>query len=347
VFKAQADIAERVASALSVTIGANDRAALRRPDSRDPDAREAVMLGFSLLQKRGASNLKQAIVQFDRAIAHDSMYARAWAGKAEAHGLLPSYFDTTANVEAAFATAERAARRALALDSLLPDAHAALATVIHERPNEALREVDRAIALDPGSAMAQSRRGTLLLLLGRVADAEAPLRRTIALDPLVAAHTARLGWWYLAAGRIDSLPNIMHRVIELDPLNTVIPYLGAVMYAHAGRLDDAIKACAAYSGHTETCKDIWSALVDPRQGGHTLALLNGRGRNGGELILTMPSFRALGYARLGATDSAFAALREVTTEHDANLMAWINSPWFTPLKTDLRWDAIVGEMRRQ
>ncbi|HEY9228331.1 MAG TPA: tetratricopeptide repeat protein, partial [Gemmatimonadaceae bacterium] len=257
VFKAQADIAERVSSALSVTIGASYRAALRRPESTDAEAREAVMLGFRLVQRRGLVNIKQAIVQFDRAIARDSMYARAWAGKAEGHGLLPAYFDTATNKTEAFAIAERAARRAMALDSLLPESHSALATVISDRPNEALRATERAIALDPGSAMAHSRRGTLLLMLGRVAEAEAPFRRAIALDPLVSAHTARLGWWFLATGQVDSMAAALRRAVELDPANTVLSYLGAVMFAHLGRLDDAVQLCAAYSGRPESCAALW------------------------------------------------------------------------------------------
>ncbi len=316
VFTAQADIAEKVASALSVTIGATERAALRRPGTRDQKAREAVTLGFALEEKRGLPNIRDALVQFNRAIARDSSYALAWAGRAEAYNLLPAYLDTTMSAKTASAIVEQSARRALALDSLLPEAYVALAGTLIGRPNDALHAVDRAIALDPNSAMALTRRGTILLLLGRVAEAEAPLRRAVALDPLVAANTARLDWWFMATGRNDSATALRQHATELEPTNTMIAYLGAVVSAHAGRLDDAISGCAAYSGRREVCKELWTGLIDPRQGRRTLALLDDAGRKSGEMILTLPSFRALGYARLGATDSAFAALRQVAGQRD-------------------------------
>lgn len=195
--------------------------------------------------------------------------------------------------------------------------------------------------------MAFTRRATLLMLLGRVAEAEAPFRRAITLDPLVGAYTARLGWWYMATGKMDSAVFTLRRAVELDPLNTVLPYLGALMYAHAGRLEDAVKACAAFSGNAARCRDLWSGLVDPRQGNRALAILHERGRNGGEPIVTDAAFRAIAYSRLGATDSAFAALREMGRNNISNAMAFINSPWFKPLHDDPRWDQIVGAMRRR
>ena len=91
----QSDVAEQVALALSVTIGGAARESLRRPDSRNPEARDAQLLGRSLLRQRGLTNLRQAVTHFRRAIALDSKYARAWAGYSSAYGLLPVYLDQT------------------------------------------------------------------------------------------------------------------------------------------------------------------------------------------------------------------------------------------------------------
>ncbi|MFI5240069.1 MAG: protein kinase, partial [Gemmatimonadales bacterium] len=116
VFKVQADIAERVASALSLTLGGATRAALHRQDTDDPAARDAQLLGRYLLRQRGVANLRGAVTAFNRAISRDSGYARAWAGLSEATVLLPQYYDTTESDAVVLARAEHAAQRAVTLD---------------------------------------------------------------------------------------------------------------------------------------------------------------------------------------------------------------------------------------
>jgi serine/threonine-protein kinase len=347
VFKVQADIAERVASALSVTVGASARQAIRRPESNDPEARTDVQVGFNLLDKRGLANIRQAIKQFDRAIARDSSYARAWAGRAEAYRLLVSYLDPDITYDSAMAIAEPSVRRALALDSLLPEAHAALATVLFPSPHAALRAADRAIELDPGSAAAHSRRGSILMILGKVAESEEDFRRAVELDPLVAAYTMRLGWWYLAAGYMDSVPVAAQRYIELDPTNTALNHYAAPLFAYAGKLTEAVDACVKGGADIDGCRDLWTGLVDTRQGARAIRMLASDKRMKGSKSLMVPGFRATAYARLGMADSALSSLRQSVAEHDANSFAFVNSPWLQPLRSDPRFGQIIGEMRRR
>lgn len=96
-------------TALSVTLGDTARAALHHEESTNPDARDAQLLGRFLLRQRGYSNLQQAADASQRAIEHDSNYARAWAGLSEANGLLPAYSDTLLDDSAYRARASGAA----------------------------------------------------------------------------------------------------------------------------------------------------------------------------------------------------------------------------------------------
>ena len=133
VFKVQTSVAERVASALSVTLGGATRAALNHKESANPDARDAQLLGRYLLKQRGTANLRRAMGAFQNAIAHDSSYARAWAGLSEAAALLPSYYDTAETATVLLARAEFAARRAVELDSTLPEVQLARARASEEQ----------------------------------------------------------------------------------------------------------------------------------------------------------------------------------------------------------------------
>ncbi|MFN8652187.1 MAG: protein kinase [Gemmatimonadales bacterium] len=349
VFRVQADVAERVAAALSVRLGPAEAVALRQQDSRDPEARDALLLGRSLLRQRGLDNLRRAVTEFRRAIGRDSGYARAWAGYAEAYGYLPAYFDSTVRWDESLAESERAARRAAALDSLLPEAHLALATALFHgvRLQAALTSVDRAIQLDPSAAMAQKLRGEVLLAQGRVQDAEVPLRRALALDPLVPVHHANLGLWFVADGQLDSAAASMQRASQLDSANALWHYALAFVRAHQGQADAAVEECVAFGAPEPTCRTIWGGALEPARRPALVQLLGELGRDPARVPWFPPAFQAIAYAKIGETDSAFARLRLALVPGNYEFHGLINAPWFASLRTDPRWDAVVGTMQRQ
>ncbi len=348
VFAVQADVAERVAAALSITLGSADLAAMRRPESRNPEARDAQLLGRSLLRQRGLDPLRRAVVEFRRAIALDSTYARAWAGYSEAFGYLPTYGDTTVTNDEAITESERAARRAVALDSLLSDAHLALATALEHgfRFNEGLAAARRAVALDPGSPLALKEEGLLLLALGRVAEAGPPMKRAAVLDPLVPPIVADLGSWYAAAGFPDSASRLDRRAIDLDPSTGIWQFALQINSGTAGHLEEAVAACTRFSGREALCRSLWSGVLLPGHEAAGLAALDQLGTDRGPMTLS-PVEQAWFYARLGRPDSAFARLARGIAERSPLLYAGINHPWFAPLRSDPRWTKIVGAVQQR
>jgi tetratricopeptide (TPR) repeat protein len=337
VFKVQADVAERVASALSVSLAATTRTSIRRTDTQDPEAREATMLGWSLVSRRGAPNITQAIVQFRRALARDSMYARAWAGLAEAEAVAPTYGLNVADSIGSIA------RRAVALDSLSPEAWIALSSTLtfELHLHDALAAADRAIALDPSSAAAHSRRGMVLLALGRVADAEAALRLSTQLDPLVAAYVAREVPLDLARSDTDSLIRRIARVRELEPTNHAFLTFMSGALMQLGHPQEAISACADQAP-ADACRRQVEAILSPNRRAEALALLDAYSPAYGMSMLGAGTLRAAIYAHLGERDKAFALLRAAFEKpNDRLLFVYVNSPWLAPLKSDPRWQSIV------
>ena len=349
VFKVQSDVAEQVALALSVTIGSTARATLRRPDSRNPEARDAQLRGRALLRQRGLANLRQAVTHFRRAIELDSTYARAWAGYSSAYGLLPVYFDPSMKPAEAYAEAERAARRAVALDSLLPEAQSALAVALYHnfQFKAALATTDRAIALDPSSALAYKDRAEILLAQGRVAEAEAPSRRAIALDPLVPVLHANLAVWLTTVGQDDSAIALAKRVVAMDPSNPFWQFSRLGTLLATGRVADAVDACIKLGASSTFCRKAWPGFMDPARRADGLAVLGELSRDPELARLTPPIFQAALYAHLGVPDSAFARLREALRPGGNEIHGFINSRWIAPLKSDPRWDEIVGTVQRQ
>jgi tetratricopeptide (TPR) repeat protein len=116
--------------------------------------------------------------------------------------------------------AEAAARRALALDDTLAEAHASLAGVLyryHWDWDGAAKEFDRSLALNPNYAEGHRARAVYLLTLRRHEDALTAIRRAQALSPLSPAIHADLAAALWRLGRSDEARAQLERTLEIDP----------------------------------------------------------------------------------------------------------------------------------
>jgi tetratricopeptide (TPR) repeat protein len=230
---------------------------------------------------------------------------------------------------------------------MLPEAHMALAQVLFHRVRlrDALASVDRAIELDPSSAIAIKDRADILMTQGRVAEAAVSMRRAVVLDPQVPVIQADMSVIYMALGKIDSAIISNRRAIVLDSTNAFWYYTAANMFSLAGQRDSAFAACLRFAGDERYCRMLNDGLLDPSRRAPLLAYLGPLLQHPDPRI--PPWAQALFYAGMGATDSAFARLRVAVTNGEQEFYAAINAPWMAPLKRDPRWDQIVGKVQRQ
>ena len=129
VFEVQDELTRAIVAELEPTLrGTARQVASERRGTGDPAAYEHYLRGRYFWQRRGAPGLLKAIDEFRAAIARDSAFARAWAGIALVYVVLPSYHAVDADSLTQLGIA--AARRALALDSTVADAHLALASAL-------------------------------------------------------------------------------------------------------------------------------------------------------------------------------------------------------------------------
>jgi tetratricopeptide (TPR) repeat protein len=141
--------------------------------------------GLYKLNRRTLPLLKEAAEDFKRAVAADPKYVSAYAALADVYALLPQYGAPNASVLAD--TARSYAEGALRLDPNSAEAHAALGTILcylDWKYPDAERELKRAIQLNPNYATAHQWYAELLMIVGRNAEAVREAQRAVALDPL-------------------------------------------------------------------------------------------------------------------------------------------------------------------
>jgi tetratricopeptide (TPR) repeat protein len=150
----------------------------------DPEAQEFYLKGRYYWSHRTDASLHQAIDAFTQAVVHDSEYAQAYAGLAECYDIMPEF--SSMPREEAFPRAIASARKAIALDPSLAEAHRALAFPLFYwewKVPAALSEYQRAIQLDPRDEEAHHWYATSLLTLGRYQESMVEIDRAQKLNP--------------------------------------------------------------------------------------------------------------------------------------------------------------------
>ncbi|MEE8117911.1 MAG: tetratricopeptide repeat protein, partial [Gemmatimonadales bacterium] len=172
VFAVQDEVARAIVTSLEVHLGGPAGSAIVDRETQSLDAYNAYLLGRYYWNKRTMEDMIRAEEYFLDAIAADSSYALAWSGLADTYALFaPSEYDVrTISGAEALDRGERAARRAIAIDSTLAEAHNALAAILEKRLDfaGAERAFRRAIELNPNYPTARQWFGGLLVTMGRV-----------------------------------------------------------------------------------------------------------------------------------------------------------------------------------
>lgn len=244
-------ISEKLSTHLSFRITSEQRDFLRRKPTSSSDAFEAFLRGRYLLSLRSEGDLVRAAAEFERAVVLDPNFALAFAGLGDCYALL-SVYDERPPAEA-FPKAREYARRALALDPKLGEAHATLGFIAYRYDWDwegAEREFEAAIALRPDYATAHHWQGELFNALGRFSEGEAALRRALAIDPSSSVIKTDLGYGLYLAGKYDVAVAQFDRTIEADPNFALSYYCLSDAYAELGRADEAVAKFAIWMKKT-------------------------------------------------------------------------------------------------
>ena len=191
--RVQDEIARAIVDKLTEKLGGHAAGPLVKRPTDDLDAYNLYLQGRYYWARRGGF-LRKAVECFEQAIARDPAYAHAYAGLADAYGVLGIYGLITP-AEAA-SKAKPAAARAVALDDTLAEAHRSMAAYRVSFEWDLIgaeREYRRALELGANSAEVYAIYGYCLAYLRRVDESLAAIQRARTLEPesvLVASYCA-------------------------------------------------------------------------------------------------------------------------------------------------------------
>jgi len=228
VFAVQEEIAKEISEKLSLKLSGAEKQQLARRPTENLKAFQYYMQGRSYINRRTREDQLAAIRYCQKAIDEDRNYALAYAGLAEAYGTLGAY-GYIAPIEGQ-RKAEETARKALALDDNLAEAHAAVgqAYVQFAPSNFPLgdRELRHAIGLSPSLALAHFYLGVSLTRQGRLDESLEEHLRARELDPLSSIIARQFAIPYYFKRDYARALELLRQANELGPAFTTTWEIG-------------------------------------------------------------------------------------------------------------------------
>lgn len=212
----QSDLAGKIARTLRLEIDPDGRGR-RAPVTEDLQAYRLYARGRAFMSDRSRVSMWRAVESFERALERDDGFALAWAGLSDALVLLGDYHHEEPDVVRD--RGERAARRALALDPALAEAHASLGNFLswQRRLSEAIEAHRHAAELRPGYAHAHQWLCWVSLLAGHPEVARRAGARATVLDPFEPEAGINLAAAHLGVGDASAALAETKRVLALYP----------------------------------------------------------------------------------------------------------------------------------
>jgi serine/threonine-protein kinase len=350
VFAFEDEIAKRVVDALELHLPAEDARNGSEPARLGGAAHDAYLRGRHFWARRTGDSLSRAAMAFRSAIETAPSFAAAHASLALAHATQGVYGALAPS--AVMPLARSAAEHALALDSRLGDALAALGCVqavydwdfaLAERTFRRAAEVDAENPTVHHWMAAQ-----LLLPLGRFGEAQLALRRARALDPLSTTIGVTIGLAHSAAGELDAALETFAQVRAIDPHFSMEPFFTGLALAEAGQFGEAmasLERAAALSGRSAESLAA-SARVHAYVGDATGArMLLAELDEQRAARYVSPALFAEVHAALGDADAAFASMDAAIETRSAELIWAARRSGYAPLRSDPRWAGVLARIR--
>ncbi|MGE5741420.1 MAG: protein kinase domain-containing protein [Candidatus Aminicenantes bacterium RBG_16_66_30] len=347
VFAIQDEITLAIVDHLRVKLLGEEKNALLKRHTDNPEAYNLYLMGRFFWNKRTAEGVKKGLECFVRTIQLDPTFARAYAGISDCYGVFAYYW---APPRATLTKAREAAARALELDPTLAEAQTSMAFVKQKLERDwaaAEQGYRRAMELDPDYMWAPHWYSLYLAVMGRHQESFVQIKRALAIEPTSAQVTMVHGMLFYLARFYDRAIEELGRAVELEPQHVLATFYLGLAHLESGRPGEAlalVTRSAELTGHAP----FWIqgiGYVHATAGRRDLAegVLAKIHEMTGKAYFS-PVFMALIHFRLGQVDRGFEWLDRAYADGDH----WIEFikvfPGFDNARSDPRYAELVGKL---
>jgi serine/threonine-protein kinase len=348
ILQLQSEVTRAIAGEIKLTLSPREEQRLASAPSVNRKAYELYLKGKYHWNKRTEEALTKAIEYYRQSIEEDPAYAWGYAGLAECYTVLSFY--SRVPPKESFPKAQAAAARAIAMDSTVADAYAALGDALlhYDRDWEgAQRAFHRALELKPGHATARTWFAEYLIAMGRYEEAIAEVKRARELDPLSLIINSSVGWNLYNAGRYDEAITVLQKTLDLNPDFPNAHFVLGQTYAEKSMYEEAI-------AELQTARSLAPTDMRHMQGLGYAYARSGKIDEAYRMLNELKDLEkdgyqsayhvAVVYAGLGETDQMMLWL-EKAMEEGAPYMPFCSvAPVFDSVRSDPRFTALLRQM---
>ncbi len=347
VFAIQSDVAQRVAGALEIHLGASDR---ERVDKKPTDDLEAYTLYLKGTFHRGEMTEQgylKAIRFFKEALGRDPKFALAYSGIADCYARLAE--DGMVPPNEGYSKAKEYAEKALALDDLA-EAHVTLGAVMGEYffdQTAAEKEFKLALNLNPNYGKVCHSYGVHLACMGRLDEAITEIERAYELNPLALDVNNCAAAKFCDANQFDKSVMFCEKMFRIDENFVPAHQRLAEAYLQQSRIDDAIdvlkKAVTLSNGQALVRAKLGFAFAragKPQESRKILTELEEESRN----KYVSPVAIALVHCGLGEKEKAISYLEKAREEHAGGIVAVNVVKFWASLRPEPAFNKLVSSI---
>ena len=345
------DISREISAGLKLELTGEEKKQLVKRYTANAQAYELYWKGRYHWNQRKPDDINQAIQYFKQAIELDPQYALAYTGLADCY-VLGNVLQLSPKEAMPIAT--DAARKALAIDNQLAEAHTSLAKIKLSYEwdwSGAEAEFQQAIQLNPGYATAHQWYGVFLSEVGRHNDSIRERTRAQELDPLSLSISTGLGRALYWARRYDESIQQLQATMSRDQnyadtyWSLGLAYEQKKMYAEAvssfQRAVDLSKTSEFAEGKPEMLALLGHAYALDGKKTEAVAILDQLKGFTATKRYVSPYAVALIYVALNERDSAFQWLEQAFSERDENFIHLKVDPRLDPIRSDPRFPDLL------
>lgn len=342
ILSVQSEITSDVAQGLQVTLKPGEREAITRTPTSNAEAYRLYLLGRYHSKKATEDELVLAIDLYQKTLALDPKYSMALVGLADCYRTFAIAGWHMSSREAMERSRE-AATKALAIDSELAPAHAALAWTLYMYDQDwegAEREFRKAASLSPDDADIRRGLAHMLSLAGRHNEAIAEGKLAVDLDPLSLLTNALYAQFLFYGGRTGEAVDQVNKTFAIEPNFWIAHNLLGRILLTEGRYPEALgefQKARDFSGGGSIVPITDISYTYAKMGHREAALAGIREMESNKAHRFVPFYSfAIIYNGLGERDLALKYLERSVSEHEADAVF---------VKCNHRWDSYIGDAR--